>query len=154
MLKRTREILKNPTEVLKRQHAFEFVRKDGRKIQAIIETSTINNEESNNSGLLAMVTDITDRINAEKEIKRANIYHRGLIDSSLDPLVTISPDAAIYDVNNATERVTGYSRNKLIGTEFFEYFTDPEKAQKGFQKVLAEGKGKITNWRLKIKMVK
>ncbi len=32
-------------------------------------------------------------------------------------------------MNAATERVTGYSRNDLIGTAFSDYFTDPESAK-------------------------
>ncbi len=66
-------------------------------------------------------------------------YERGLIEASLDPLVTISPDGRITDVNKATEEVTGISRTGLIGTDFSDYFTIPEKAKEGYRKVLSEG---------------
>jgi len=57
----------------------------------------------------------------------------------LDPLVTIGLDGKITDVNNATEQVTGYSRNNLIGTDFSDYFTEPEKARAGYQQVFMNG---------------
>ncbi|HAR95083.1 MAG TPA: hybrid sensor histidine kinase/response regulator, partial [Deltaproteobacteria bacterium] len=43
------------------------------------------------------------------------------------------------DVNSATERVTGYPRSKLIGTDFSDYFTDSTKARAGYQRVFQEG---------------
>ncbi|RXA20756.1 PAS domain S-box protein, partial [Methanosarcina sp. MSH10X1] len=35
--------------------------------------------------------------------------------------------------------VTGHSRNELIGTDFSDYFTEPEKAREGYQQVFREG---------------
>jgi PAS domain S-box-containing protein len=43
------------------------------------------------------------------------------------------------DVNRATERVTGASREQLIGSDFSTYFTDPEKARRGYEEVFAKG---------------
>ncbi len=55
-------------------------------------------------------------------MRLSNIYNRSLIEANLDPLVTIGHDGKITDVNEATEMVTGYSRNELIGTDFSDYF--------------------------------
>ena len=67
-------------------------------------------------------------------------YDRSLIEVSLDPSVTIGRDGKIKDVNVATEQVTGYSRNNLIGTDFSDYFTESEKARIGYQQVFIDGK--------------
>ncbi len=83
--------------------------------------------------------DITDRQRAEDALRSANDYNRSLLEASLDPLVTIAPDGRIADVNSATENVTGRTREELIGTDFCDYFTDPEKARAGYQKVFREG---------------
>lgn len=66
-------------------------------------------------------------------------YARSLIEASLDPLVTISAEGKITDVNEASVKVTGISSEMLIGTDFSNYFTDPEKAQKGYLKVFKNG---------------
>ncbi len=79
------------------------------------------------------------RIKAENELKMANLYNRSLIEASLDPLVTIGPDGKITDVNKATEKVTGFLRDEIIGTDFSVYFTEPEKAREGYQRVFTEG---------------
>ena len=84
--------------------------------------------------------DITERKRAEEALRLSNLYNRSLIEASLDPLVTIGRDGKITDVNGATELVTGYSRNDLIGTDFSDYFTEPEKAREGYQQVFIDGK--------------
>ena len=78
------------------------------------------------------IADITDR-------KQASQYARSLIEASLDPLVTISTEGKITDVNEATVMATGVPRQQLIGSDFFHYFTEPEKAREGYQLVFAEG---------------
>jgi len=88
---------------------------------------------------LVIIRDITERKRAEEALHASALYTRSLIEASLDPLVTISPEGKIKDVNVATERVTGYSRDNLIGTDFSDYFTDPKKAGEGYRKVFEEG---------------
>jgi PAS domain S-box-containing protein len=52
-------------------------------------------------------------------------------------------------VNEATIKVTGASREKLIGTDFSDYFTEPEKARDGYQAVFS--KGYVTDYPLTIR---
>lgn len=73
-----------------------------------------------------------------KKLELASLYARSLIEASLDPLVTISTDGKIIDVNKATEDVTGYSREDLVGNDFSAYFTEPEEVRKAYSKVFAE----------------
>ncbi len=79
------------------------------------------------------------RQEAEEALRLANAYNRSLLEASLDPLVTIDADGKITDVNAATEKVTGRSRDELVGTDFSDYFTDPEKAGAGYRQVFREG---------------
>ena len=83
--------------------------------------------------------EIAERRRAERALKAASLYTRTLIEASLDPLITISAEGKIMDVNNATEIVTGISREDLIGSDFSNYFTDPEKAREGYRQVFREG---------------
>lgn len=76
---------------------------------------------------------------SEEALRVAGNYNRSLIEASLDPLVTIGPDGKITDVNTATEEATGRSRKELVGTDFSDYFTEPEKAKAGYQRAFREG---------------
>jgi PAS domain S-box-containing protein len=66
-------------------------------------------------------------------------YTRSLIEAGIDPLFVISPTGKITDLNEATARVTGIAKSKLINTNFFDYFTEPEKAKSGYKKVFEKG---------------
>ncbi|MEJ2701146.1 MAG: PAS domain S-box protein [Sedimentisphaerales bacterium] len=89
--------------------------------------------------ILEMGIDITERKQAETALHAASRYARGLLEASLDPLVTISSEGKITDVNEATVKATGVAREQLIGTEFSSYFTESDKAEEGYQRVFAEG---------------
>ncbi len=66
-------------------------------------------------------------------------YSRTLIEASLDPLVTISPEGKITDMNEATVNIVGMAREKIKGTDFFDYFTEQEKARKVYEEVFENG---------------
>ncbi|MDQ3047310.1 MAG: ATP-binding protein [Bacteroidota bacterium] len=66
-------------------------------------------------------------------------YARSLIEVSLDPLVTINTEGKITDLNEATANITGIKREKLIGTDFFAYFTQPKKAREVYQEIFSKG---------------
>src|SRR5947208_2237538 len=93
-------------------------------------------------GVCAAARDITAQ-------KQASQYARSLIESSLDPLVTISPEGKITDVNEATVKVTGLPREKVLWTDFSNYFTEPEQARTGYREVF--DKGFVTDYPLTIR---
>ena len=82
---------------------------------------------------------ILDLRAAEADLRRASAYNRSLLEASLDPLVTIGPDGMITDVNEATVAATGCPREELLGTDFAEYFTEPERARESYERVFREG---------------
>jgi PAS domain S-box-containing protein len=65
-------------------------------------------------------------------------YARSLIEASHDPLLTINIDGKITDMNQATVDIIGIEREKLTGTNFLSYFTDPQKAKAVYKKIFAE----------------
>ena len=81
--------------------------------------------------------------NKEKEKRAAELiianYARSLIEASLDPLITINNEGKVTDMNQATLNITGLTRNKLTGSHFFNYFTEPQKAREVYQEVFAKG---------------
>lgn len=96
-----------------------------------------------------LTSTLAQRKQAEEGSRKASLYARSLIEASLDPLVTISPDGKITDVNQATEAVTGRTRQELVGSDFCDYFTEPDDARAGYQKVFSEGR--VTDYPLAIR---
>ena len=113
--------------------------KDGTKINVSIAPSPVFGTSGEFVAISTVARDVTEHKRAEEKIRLSDSYNRSLIEASLDPLVTIGYDGKITDVNEATEQVTGYSRDELIGTDFMNYFVEPEKAKKGYKEVFQEG---------------
>jgi two-component system CheB/CheR fusion protein len=85
------------TEITERKKSEKILEEHGEKLEKLVEERT-------------------------KKLELASVYARSLIEASLDPLVTISKEGKITDVNRATEDVTGCSRSELIGSDFSYYF--------------------------------
>jgi len=93
-------------------------------------------------GTLETNRDITESKRADDKIREGYLYARSLIEASLDPLVTINIAGKITDVNVATEKITGLKRENLIGSDFADYFENPDKAKTGYKTVFSEGEVK------------
>jgi len=136
-------------EGLVRDYALEIQHREGHITPVLYNASVYRDEEGEVIGIFAAARDVTEYKRAEKALKLANEYNRSLIEASIDPLVTIGPDGKITDVNNSTESITGYSRKELIGADFSDYFTEPEKASEGYQHVFQNGL--VRNYPLEIR---
>jgi PAS domain S-box-containing protein len=120
-------------------YALEIRHRDGNVTPVLYNATVYRDTAGKVIGVFASARDITERKRAEEAIEKANAYNRSLIEASLDPLITISPDGTISDANEAMTYVTGFSWEELIGTDFSDYFTEPEKAKAGYEKVFRDG---------------
>jgi PAS domain S-box-containing protein len=114
-------------------------RKNGSRFTARVVITPRRNGTGEAIGFLLMSKDVSDEIRLTEQLKATQFYARSLIEASLDPLVTISPEGKITDVNAASIQVTGVEREQLIGTDFSDFFTEPKQAREGYQRVFAEG---------------
>jgi PAS domain S-box-containing protein len=117
----------------------KHVSRDGAALTVTSRWSLLRDEQGKPTAILEINRDITERKQAEERLRSASFYTRSLIEASLDPLVAISPEGRITDVNEATEKVTGVSREQLIGTDFSNYFVESEKARRGYEQAFAHG---------------
>jgi PAS domain S-box-containing protein len=127
-------------------HRWEWTGPDGRNYD--IFDFPFHDTEGN-ALIMEVGLDVTEQKHAQESLGSASRYARSLLEASLDPLVTISAEGKITDVNEATVKVTGVTREKLIGTDFSNYFTEPEKARQGYRQVF--DKGSVTDYPLTIR---
>jgi PAS domain S-box-containing protein len=144
-----------PLEMLKRggqfaEHESTKKRSDGKEIPVIVNAARLD-RGGKFVGIVEDFKDITERKQAEEEIRELQRYNRGLIEVNLDPLFTFDHKGIIMDVNGATIRATGRTRGELIGTPFADCFTDPEKAYKGA--MLTFETGEVRDYELVMKAV-
>jgi PAS domain S-box-containing protein len=126
-----------------------YIRKDGSRFPAIVSVTALRDAQDEVIGYLLIGTDNTARQHADDKLWEAAQYARSLIEASLDPLVTINTKGKITDVNEASIKVTGVAREILIGTDFSDYFTEPEKARQGYREAFS--KGSVTDYPLTIR---
>ena len=117
--------------------------RDGTLTEVLYNASVYRDADGKVLGVFAAARDVTKQRQAGAQ------YARSLIEAGLDPLVAISPEGKITDVNEATVTVTGIPRDELIGTAFSDYFTEPDKANEGYQRAFAQGS--VTDYPLTIR---
>jgi len=127
--------------LLRSRHRREFL--------VSFNASVFKDMEGNVQGIFAVARDVTEQRRLEEQLRESQIYNRGLIESSIDALVTVDPDLTVTDVNEQMVRLIGYTRDELIGSAFKEYFTEPERADAGVRQTLAQGS--VTNYELVLK---
>ncbi|GAB3823915.1 ATP-binding protein [Hymenobacter jeollabukensis] len=132
--------------IANRELAFQNAEKEKRAQELLIANAELafQNEEKEKRAAELVVANRELAFQNEEKVKRAAElrvanYARGLIEASRDPLITISPEGKITDMNQATVNITGLDRARLIGSDFFAYFTDPQMAREVYQEVFARG---------------
>ena len=131
------------------EYALTLVARSRRQLQVSFNASVFKDAVGNVRGIFASARDITDRVRLEEQLRENQAYNRGLIESSVDGLITVDPEGFITDVNEQMCRMTAYAREELIGSGFKQYFTEPERADAGVKRTLAEGV--VTNYDLVLK---
>ena len=105
---------------------------NGKLTNVLFNGSVYKDNKGTVLGAVVVARDVT----AQKLLSN---YSLSLIEASRDPLLAISPDGKVTDMNQATVNITGLTREKLTGTNFFDYFTEPQKASEVYQEVFANG---------------
>ncbi|MCX5999871.1 MAG: PAS domain S-box protein, partial [Chloroflexi bacterium] len=106
---------------IKEEHEFEFMRKDGVRLCALMETSPLLDDDGKYSGAIAAVADITERKRAEEELQRRERYFRALIENSEDAFIVVDENGTTHDENTNYERMLGYGPGEQ-GRGNYEHF--------------------------------
>ncbi|MPM02264.1 Sensor histidine kinase RcsC [bioreactor metagenome] len=103
------------------------------KLTEVLFNGTVYHDKSGKElGAVIMIRDDIAR-------KLASHYTRSIIEAIRDPLFAIDLLGKITDVNNATLVATDITREKIKGTSFSQYFTDPAEARKAYLQIFETG---------------
>lgn len=127
------EIAKNNLQLRRQGIAgkldFKFRRKDGSELWAIITSSPIMDESGNFTGVLGMITDITQRKEAEDSLHR---YER-IVATTTDAIALVDRNYKYQMINESFKKwrkkdeseIIGKSVSEIIGAEVFENLVKP-----------------------------
>ena len=104
-----------------------YVRKDGSTMWGLASGSPLTNGKGGYGGALAMVSDITGRKRAEKEIARL----AAIVEASPDAILSTDTKGRITSWNDAAERLSGYSEEDVLGRSVWTLVAPETVAQAG-----------------------
>jgi two-component system, cell cycle sensor histidine kinase and response regulator CckA len=87
------------------------VRKDGSPIDISVSTAPIRDEGGSITGIMSILTDVTDRKRSEEELRRLATA----VEQAAEAIVITDERGAIQYVNPAFERISGYGKEEVAG---------------------------------------
>ncbi len=92
-------------------YELRLINKDGSSFWVLVSSKSLFDKDGKFAGSLSMLTDITERKEAEEKIQRlANV-----VESSNDSIITESLDGIITSWNKGAEQVYGYLAEEVLG---------------------------------------
>ena len=131
------------------QGVVDRVRKGGESFPTRIVMSVRRDRGGQPVGFLSISKDITEEVETAQRLQASEAYSRGLLESSIDGLLTTDLAGRIRDVNRAVETLTGRPRGQLIGTPFADLLEPPSSAEDAIRRVTQEGTVKDLELRLR-----
>jgi len=121
-------------------------RKDGNTFPALLSVSPLKGPAGALLGYVSIIRDVTDQKEAQESLRRERDFSRGVLESGALFIVGISPaDGRITLFNHGAERVSGYSRQEVIGREYAEVFLRPEDQARVRGKIEAARTGALAS---------
>ncbi|UCG69870.1 MAG: PAS domain S-box protein, partial [Thermoplasmata archaeon] len=104
-------------------YEYTLITKQGKRIEVINATKMIS--YGREPAILGIVTDITERKNAEKEIKKLNEFNESIVQSMAEGIMILDEEGIITFTNPKIESMLGHKKQKLIG-EHWENIIVPD----------------------------
>jgi PAS domain S-box-containing protein len=93
--------------------------------------------------IYAVARDVSHQRATFHELANQQAYSRGLLESSVDALLTVDSELLITDVNETMCGMVGRPRDELVGSSFSDHFLDGNEAIAGVRRAFSQGA--ITN---------
>lgn len=109
------------------------------------------------AGMVGINIDITDRLAADRAVRESEKLKDGILNASLDAVVTIDDQGRFLEFNAAAERLFGYARNAVIGRSMSEHIVPARMRNAhgaGMKRHLESGEARILNTRMELPALK
>lgn len=126
---------------------------DGRDRTLYLNAEAIEREGVVAATVSATVQDVTEQEEARLRLAESEARHRGIVEASLDAIITIGADGNISEFNPAAERIFGWTREQAMGRDMAELIV-PERLRarhrQGLQRQVEGGPSSVLGRQLEM----
>jgi PAS domain S-box-containing protein len=101
----------------------EYVRSDGSEGWALIKSRPIRDPNGALVGVLSMLTDRSERRDAEESLRESEALYRQIVEATTDGIIQMDIDRNFVFVNGRFAEMLGYQPAEMIGTNLFDYMS-------------------------------
>ncbi|NQT73845.1 MAG: PAS domain S-box protein [Chloroflexi bacterium] len=137
-------------------HEYTILRKDGTTFPALLYSSPILHDGTP-IGLRGIVLNITERKQAEEELRESEEKFRVIASSANDAIIMIDNDGRISLWNHAATSIFGYTQSEAIGQKLHRFLAPErfhEDSQAGFLSFQKTGKGNAIGKTIELAAIK
>lgn len=122
---------------------FKFRRKDGSELWAIVSTTPILDRERQHTSTLAMVTDITHHVEAEKALEQAERKYRSIFENVVEGIFQTTVEGSYVTANPMLARIFGYDSPEELIADLrdiqHQVYVDPDRRREFMHQVRDRG---------------
>lgn len=100
-----------------------LIRGDGTEMPIVLNFSVVRDDAGNITNIIGTATDITKLRKKEEELEKTQRFAQELFKKAPTPMSLLDPDGNRIDVNDAFEKVYGYSREEILGVPTERIYT-------------------------------
>jgi PAS domain S-box-containing protein len=125
----------------------EMVKKDGLIIIVSFDGKIGYDKEGVFSQTHCIMSNITERKKMERLLTESEEKYRALVEGASDAMVLVDIQGNVLEVNKQAEKLTGYSKNELLGLHIGRIHPqgEVEKTLSGFKEIVMQGSGLFSN---------
>ncbi|WP_408098022.1 PAS domain S-box protein [Peredibacter sp. HCB2-198] len=130
------------------------VRKDGTKFWSHIVITALRDKRGELVGFAKVTRDLTERKNAEEQLKLSEERARKMFESVKDyAMITLNCDGTVATWNEGARRIKGYEAKEIVGKHFSLFYPDQDiqmgKCEYELKEAIETGRLEDEGWRIR-----
>lgn len=110
------------------EREWTFIRKDGSRVPVLFTVTALLDDDGGVTGFVGLAYDLTERKRADEERRENEARYRRIVDTAIEGICSLNPEAIITFVNARMTEILGYSGSELVGSPLAD-FLFPEDAE-------------------------